>query len=96
MQHTITSTHIIATALGIGAVLSLFASSHPDGLEKAAEDVGFFEHATLSFNTLIPDYVVPGLTNETIAASLAGIIGTLTVGALLFFIGWMLFNASDR
>lgn len=76
----------------MGAVLSLFASSHPDGLEKVAEEASFFEHTAFSFNALIPDYVVPGLANENVAASLAGIGGVLLVGVTLFVLGKYLFG----
>lgn len=59
------------------AILSPLASSAPDGLEKVAEDKGFVGKALRPVYKIIPDYVVPGVTNEAVATILAGILGTL-------------------
>jgi cobalt/nickel transport protein len=91
MQKTISSTHIIMGALFVGAVLSLFASSSPDGLEKVGENVGFFQHAAFAFHALIPDYAFPGIAHDVLATSLAGVVGTLLVGVILFVLGKRLF-----
>ncbi|MCX6070016.1 MAG: energy-coupling factor ABC transporter permease [Chloroflexi bacterium] len=71
-----------AFGLGIAlllAVLSPLASAHPDGLEWVAEQKGFLEAARGPLFRLIPDYVFPGVSNETLATILAGILGTLLV-----------------
>jgi cobalt/nickel transport protein len=71
-------------ALVLAVVLSPFASSRPDGLERVAEDKGFIhrgEGAPL-IPSPIPDYAVPGIANERIATSLAGLLGTLIVFGL--------------
>jgi len=60
-------------------VLSPLASAHPDGLEWVAEQHGFLEAAREPLYTLIPDYLFPGIPNETLATILAGILGTLLV-----------------
>jgi cobalt/nickel transport system permease protein len=66
------------------AVASPWASSHPDGLEWVAEQQGFLETAQDPFYNIIPDYVVPGVSNEALATILAGIVGSLLVfGAAL-------------
>jgi hypothetical protein len=66
------------------AILSPLASSSPDGLERMAEDKGFISTALGPFFKVVPDYVIPGVTNEALATILAGIVGTL----ILFGIGY--------
>jgi hypothetical protein len=66
------------------AILSPLASSSPDGLERVAEDKGFISTALGPFFEVVPDYVIPGVTNEALATILAGIVGTL----ILFGIGY--------
>jgi hypothetical protein len=66
------------------AILSPLASSSPDGLERVAEDKGFINAALEPFFEIVPDYVIPGVTNEAVATILAGIVGTL----ILFGIGY--------
>ncbi|MEJ5314479.1 MAG: energy-coupling factor ABC transporter permease [Anaerolinea sp.] len=61
------------------AVLSPLASSNPDGLEWVAEQAGFLERASEPSFTIIPDYIFPGIPNETLATIIAGILGTLLV-----------------
>lgn len=67
---------IIALALAIASPL---ASAYPDGLEWVAEQRGFLDTAQGPVYEIIPDYVVPGVSNESLATILAGIIGTLVV-----------------
>ena len=66
------------------AILSPLASSSPDGLERVAEDKGFIVAALEPFFEILPDYVIPVVTNEALATILAGILGTL----ILFGIGY--------
>ena len=74
----------LLAALILAVVFSPFASSRPDGLERVAEDKGFIhmgeEKPVLS--SPIPDYALPGIKNEKIATSLAGLLGTLFVFGL--------------
>ncbi len=66
------------------AIASPIASANPDGLESVAEQLGFLESAQPAAFTVIPDYVMPGVTDEALATILAGIAGTLLVfGAAL-------------
>ena len=46
----------------LAAVVSFYASSNPDGLEKVAEDIGFIETAKESVNAdgVLADYGVKG------------------------------------
>jgi cobalt/nickel transport system permease protein len=71
------------------AILSPLASSHPDGLEWVAEQKGFLETARAPFFNLIPDYVLPGVSNEALATILAGIIGALMVFGVAFGIAYL-------
>jgi cobalt/nickel transport system permease protein len=57
------------------AVISPLASAHPDGLEWVAERQGFMSIAQDPLYEIIPDYVVPGISNEALATILAGVIG---------------------
>jgi cobalt/nickel transport system permease protein len=74
---------LIALALAIGSPL---ASAYPDGLEWVAEQQGFLETAQGSIYEIIPDYVFPGVSNEALATIAAGIVGTLIVFAIAYFI----------
>jgi cobalt/nickel transport system permease protein len=71
------------------AILSPLASSHPDGLKWVAEQKGFLETARAPFFNLIPDYVLPGVSNEALATILAGIIGALMVFGVAFGIAYL-------
>jgi len=69
------------------AALSPLASSHPDGLERVAEDQGFIEEAQGPWYKVIPDYLFPGIGNEAVATILAGIVGTLLVCGVTWGLG---------
>lgn len=81
---------VIAVGLLIAFGITLFsplASSHPDGLEKVAEEKGFIEEAKGPDFEIIPDYTFPGVENEDLATILSGIIGVAIVAALGFTVG---------
>ncbi len=63
-------------ALTIALVLSPFASSFPDGLEKVAEQKG---EGPAVVQSPIPDYTWPGVKHKGLATSLSGLLGTLIV-----------------
>ena len=65
-------------------LLSPLASSHPDGLERVAEDQGFIDTAQDAPFEVIPDYTFPGIANEAAATIVAGIVGVLIVGGLTY------------
>jgi cobalt/nickel transport protein len=71
----------LLAALLLALVLSPFASSFPDGLERVAEDQGFLEKGTVApaMAAPVPDYAWPGIKNEKLATSAAGVAGTLLV-----------------
>lgn len=66
------------------ALLSFIASSHPDGLEFAYERLGAALDEVSLLGSPMPDYVLPGLANETLAGIIAGVIGVIVTGALLY------------
>ncbi len=76
----------LVIALICAGLISLFASSFPDGLERVAENLGFIEKGEGDpvLKSPIPDYALPGIKNEKLATSFAGIIGTL----LVFVVGY--------
>lgn len=74
----------LVIALFLAGIISMFASERPDGLERVAEDKGFLEKGEVEppIHSPIPDYVWPGLENEKLATSIAGIVGTIIVFGL--------------
>jgi len=78
-------------SLVLAGVVSNFASSSPDGLEKVAEDIGFLDSAkdhTYADGPLA-DYGVKGIENERLSTGAAGVIGVIATAGVstgLFFI----------
>jgi hypothetical protein len=70
---------IIALAV---TLVSPLASPWPDGLEKVAEEHGFLALAGGPLYEIIPDYVMPGVHDESAATILAGMFGVLVVFGL--------------
>lgn len=76
-------------SLFLAGVVSFYASSSPDGLEKVAQDIGFLDTAKEHTNAdgVLADYGVKGIDNERASVGVAGVIGvigTAVVGGLLF------------
>lgn len=73
-------------ALFLAILISPFASSWPDGLEKVAEDKGFLKKGEVRpvVTSPIPDYAFPGIENEGLATSFAGGIGVLLVFGMTY------------
>jgi hypothetical protein len=76
-------------ALVLAGVVSHYASSSPDGLNKVAEDKGFA--ATAEDHPLadspLADYEVRGVDDGRVSGGLAGVLGvvaTFAVGGLVF------------
>lgn len=65
-------------ALGL-VVVSPLASTHPDGLEWVAEQLQFSQTARPPLFEIIPDYLLPGISNEALATILAGVVGLIVV-----------------
>lgn len=82
-QKTFLISGFIASLL-LAGVVSFYASSHPDGLEKVAEDIGFIETAKENTNadSLLADYGVKGVDNERLSVGAAGVIGVIATGVI--------------
>lgn len=83
----------LGVSLGIAALLSPFASQHPDGLDRVARDLKFEEKATpaplahkLPFYTVFEEYALRGVP-QGLATPLAGAIGTLATFGLAWGLG---------
>jgi cobalt/nickel transport protein len=78
-------------SLMLAGVVSFYASSSPDGLEKVADKIGFIDTAkdhALAEGPLA-DYGVKGIENERLSVGMAGVIGVLATGVVssgLFFV----------
>ena len=66
-------------SLFLAGVVSFYASSSPDGLEKVAQDIGFIDTAKDHTNAdgALADYGVKGIDNERASVGVAGIIGVI-------------------
>jgi len=73
-------------SLGVAGVVSWFASTHPDGLERVAEDHGFIGKAIGPLFSILPDYTVPGLRGF-VSNGAAGVIGVLATFGFVMLVG---------
>ena len=82
----------LAAALAIALFLSPVASSWPDGLDRVAKDLGFFEKGEGAevLQAPIPDYKIPGLDNEGFSTALSGTLGTLAMFGIGFGVACVL------
>jgi cobalt/nickel transport protein len=87
-----------AVSLFLAGGISYYASSHPDGFEKAAGEIGFLDTAKESplKDSPLAEYGVAGVENERISGGLAGVIGVGATAAISFaiFYGLRRFNKS--
>jgi len=76
----------LVASIFVAAIVSFYASGHPDGLEFVAEQVGFLNTAKDSALATSPfaDYAFVGLENERISVAIAGILGVLLTAAISF------------
>ena len=80
----------LLVSIVIASILSFYASSQPDGLEKVTADQSLDVYAVDSANSdsALADYGVAGVENERASAFLGGLIGvaiTGLAGAGLYF-----------
>ena len=66
-------------SLFLAGIVSFYASSSPDGLEKVAGDIGFIETAKDHTNAdgTLADYGVKGIENQRASVGVAGVIGVI-------------------
>lgn len=86
----------LGIALAIAAVLSPFASSNPDGLNRVSEDLGFTDRAhaepvatKLPFAKVFHGYALRGVP-AAVATPVAGIMGTLAAFGIAWSAGKLL------
>lgn len=84
-------------SVGLAGVVSYYASSSPDGLEKVAEQQGFSDSADPSAaeDSPLAGYGVEGVADERMSVGLAGVVG-VGVTALLGFGLFLLLGARKR
>ena len=79
---------VLLVSIGLAGIASFYASSSPNGLEKVAGDIGFIETAkdhTLD-NSALADYGVAGIENERLSVGIAGILGVIATGVIMYLI----------
>ncbi|MGE5609398.1 MAG: energy-coupling factor ABC transporter permease [Bacillota bacterium] len=78
-------------AIGLALFVAPFASQLPDGLEKAAMELGFAGHAAApAVAAPIAEYQVPGIRSATMATAIAGVIGTVVAFAFALLLARLL------
>ncbi|MFN2113020.1 MAG: energy-coupling factor ABC transporter permease [Anaerolineales bacterium] len=68
-------------------LLSPLASSHPDGLERVAENLNFLGSGLDAPYQILPDYTIPFLGETPLSTILAGVVGALVVLGLIILVG---------
>jgi hypothetical protein len=91
----------LLVAIGLAMLVSGFASSSPDGLNKVAEDHGIAANAKqqLFENGPLAGYAVKGVGDERLSTALSGLIGVLVtfgLGLVLFAVVRVLRSGRDR
>ncbi len=66
------------------AVLSPLASTKPDGLEWVAAQTGFLSQAKAALVQIIPNYLIPGITDPALATIAAALLGAVIVFSLAY------------
>ncbi|MFA5097769.1 MAG: PDGLE domain-containing protein [Candidatus Margulisiibacteriota bacterium] len=74
---------VFFAVLLVAVAASFFASSHPDGLEKVAENLGFIESAQ-ERSAPLPDYSTPGVPEGGLSTATAGIAGVMITLAVFW------------
>jgi putative Mn2+ efflux pump MntP len=79
----------LLVAIGLAMLVSGFASSAPDGLNKVAEDQGIAANARqhLFENGPLAGYAVKGVNGDRLSTGISGLIGVLVtfgIGLALF------------
>jgi cobalt/nickel transport protein len=89
----------LAVSVLVAAVLSAWASSHPDGLEHVAQSLGFAGSAQDSVTSGSPlaDYSAPGVEDPRLSRGLAGVLGVAVVGLVMaVLLTWLRRGAPAR
>jgi cobalt/nickel transport system permease protein len=70
------------------AVASPLASTHPDGLEWVAGQQGFIHLTKTPILHVLPGYVLPGISNSSLATILASLLGAILVLLVALGVGF--------
>ena len=83
---------VLVVTLLVAGVASFYASSHPDGLERVAERVGFDRSAEDSPASASPlaDYSTKGVEDDRVSGGVAGVAGSLLVLGVAGGLFWVL------
>ena len=75
----------IVVSLLLAGVLSWYASSSPDGLERVAEDQGFSETSQEhgAADSPLADYGTRGVDDERLSGGVAGVLGVVATGIVM-------------
>lgn len=78
----------LTISIAVVALASLYASSHPDGLERVAGLLGFEDVAVETFVTSpMPDYSFLPIKSQFLSAFFAGTIGVFLMFGLFWLAG---------
>ncbi len=77
---------LLGVALVVAAFIAPYASSLPDGLDRAALTLGFAAKARASWPAPLAGYRLPFASSLSLAPALAGLIGTAAAAALAWII----------
>ncbi len=89
----------LGISLLLALLLSPFASTSPDGLEKVAEIKGFSEKGegwNLWKYAPLPDYAIPWIKDKRVSTALSGLIGTLAIFFIALGIGRLIKKSSTK
>lgn len=68
----------------LAIVISPFASSSPDGLERVAHDLGFIDFENEPLYSIFPDYSISIISFEFLSTAISGLIGLVIIGLLTY------------
>ena len=71
-------------AVLLAAVVSFYASSQPDGLNRVAQDHGIAASEQVTSGSVFADYAVSGLDNGRASSAVAGLAGVAVTAAVGF------------
>jgi cobalt/nickel transport system permease protein len=77
-------------------VVSPWASTNPDGLERVAIDLGFIEAGADAPFEILPDYTIPLLGESGLSTILAGLAGALIVAGIATGVVWLIRRSPKR
>ena len=87
----------VVSILLVAGVLSLFASTYPDGLDSVAEKLGFVklaENVRVQVPTPLAEYQIKGLGK--IGTSIAGLVGSAVCFSIAFGLAKLVKPKNDR